>query len=96
MRKAVAFAALALSAAMLTSCAGSKTETADTKTYTGSATGMDSVVTATLTMEGDKITNVEIEFPARPTASATRWAMRSLSRCWMHRALRWTAWPVQR
>ena len=55
MRKAVAFAALALSAAMLTSCAGSKTETADTKTYTGSATGMDSVVTATLTMEGDKI-----------------------------------------
>lgn len=61
MRKAVAFAALALSAAMLTSCAGSKTETADTKTYTGSATGMDSVVTATLTMEGDKITNVEID-----------------------------------
>lgn len=61
MRKAVAFAALALSAAMLTSCAGSKTETADTKTYTGSATGMDSVVTATLTMEEDKITNVEID-----------------------------------
>ena len=63
-KKALGVASVALCAVLLASCAGKTQQAAssvETKTYTGSATGMDSVVTATLTMEGDKITNAEID-----------------------------------
>lgn len=46
-----------LSALMLAFCAGA----AAAETYTGSASGMESVVTATLTMDGGKITDVVLD-----------------------------------
>ena len=46
-----------LSALMLAFCAGAATA----ETYTGSASGMESVVTATLTMDGGKITDVVLD-----------------------------------
>ena len=56
------FTALLAASLMLAGCASSagSTATASSKTFTGSSTGMQGPVTVTLSVDGDKITNVEL------------------------------------
>lgn len=56
------FTALLAASSMLAGCASSagSTATASSKTFTGSSTGMQGPVTVTLSVDGGKITNVEL------------------------------------
>ena len=56
------FTALLAASLMLAGCASSagSTAIASSKTFTGSSTGMQGPVTVTLSVDGDKITNVEL------------------------------------